>query len=84
MGDLIERLNLIIAQCRDSKESADLWTEVRDEIERLWAVVDEMPCAYHDIRASDKGQCFCGDCAGPPCDCPKHEALAALETDDGS
>ena len=35
MGDLIERLNLIIAQCRDSKESADLWTEVRDEIERL-------------------------------------------------
>ena len=35
MNDLIERINLIIAQCRDSNESADLWVEIRDEIKRL-------------------------------------------------
>ena len=79
MSDLIKRLRL---QDAFDDRAAELCLEAADEIERLWAVVDEMPCAYHDIRASDKGQCFCGDCDDLcACDCPKHEALAALSDD---
>ena len=54
---LIERINLIIAQCRDSNESAGLWTEIRDEIERLRAENDHVTLLYNaSLKSQDKQQ----------------------------
>lgn len=46
------------------------------ENERLREVLEDMSCAYHDVRDADKGICHCRDCKPwITCDCPRCEAL---------